>query len=104
VNAFKPHVLLVGMGMPRQEAWLRANLDALDCGVALPMGAAFDYEAGAIPTPPRWMGQVGMEWLFRLIAEPRRLSSRYLIEPWSLIGPALADLAAGLRRVLAPAR
>lgn len=104
VNAFKPHVLMVGMGMPRQEAWLAANLDALNCGVAMPVGAAFDYEAGAIPTPPRWTGRLGVEWLFRLISEPRRLFSRYLVEPWSLIGPAMADLAAGLRRALSPTR
>ncbi len=104
INAFKPHVLLVGMGMPRQEAWLAANLDALTCGVAMPVGAAFDYEAGAIPTPPRWTGRVGLEWLFRLAAEPRRLMFRYLVEPWALIGPALGDLAAGMRRALSAAR
>ena len=70
----------------------------------MPVGAAFDYEAGAIPTPPRWTGRMGVEWLFRLMAEPRRLVFRYLIEPWTLIGPAFADLAAGLRRALGPAR
>ena len=45
-------------------------------------GALMDYVAGELPTPPRWLGQVGLEWLFRLISEPRRLWRRYLLEPW----------------------
>jgi N-acetylglucosaminyldiphosphoundecaprenol N-acetyl-beta-D-mannosaminyltransferase len=98
IKAFAPDVLFVGMGMPRQEAWILANLDRLDPCVAFSVGAAFDYEAGAAATPPRWAGRLGVEWLFRLAAEPRRLAGRYLIEPWSLIGPAAADLAAALRR------
>ncbi|MBQ1540895.1 MAG: WecB/TagA/CpsF family glycosyltransferase [Caulobacteraceae bacterium] len=94
VNAFRPDVVFVGMGMPRQERWIAASYDWLDSGVVFPIGAAFDYEAGAVPTPPRWSGRVGLEWLFRFAAEPRRLFARYFVEPWSLIGPAIADLAA----------
>jgi N-acetylglucosaminyldiphosphoundecaprenol N-acetyl-beta-D-mannosaminyltransferase len=45
-----------------------------------------DYVAGAIPTPPRWMGQLYLEWLFRLCSEPRRLWKRYLLEPWFVLG------------------
>ncbi|MGZ8370355.1 MAG: WecB/TagA/CpsF family glycosyltransferase, partial [Caulobacteraceae bacterium] len=56
------------------------------------VGAAFDYEAGAVPTPPRWTGRLGVEWLARFLVEPRRLFTRYFVEPWSLIGPALGDL------------
>lgn len=92
INRFRPDVLFVGMGMPRQEAWILANYEALASGVVFPVGAAFDYEAGAVPTPPRWTGRVGLEWLFRFYAEPRRLFGRYFVEPWSLIGPALGDL------------
>ena len=99
IAAAQPDVLFVGMGMPRQEAWIIENLDRLGPCVVFSVGAAFDYEAGAIPTPPRWTGRVGMEWLFRLASEPRRLFRRYLLEPWSLIGPAMCDLAgAALRR------
>lgn len=98
ISAFAPDVLFVGMGMPRQEAWIVANLDQLPPCVAFSVGAAFDYEAGASATPPRWSGRVGLEWLFRLAAEPRRLARRYLVEPWSLIGPAAADLVSLLRR------
>jgi len=92
INAFRPQVLLVGMGMPLQEAWIQAHYDALDAPAVLPVGAAFDYEAGVQTAAPRVLGALGLEWLFRLLQDPRRLFHRYLIEPWSLAGPALADL------------
>jgi N-acetylglucosaminyldiphosphoundecaprenol N-acetyl-beta-D-mannosaminyltransferase len=85
INAFKPHLLLVGMGMPRQEHWVLENHERVFANVILTAGACFDYIAGAIPTPPRWAGQLGLEWLFRLLAEPRRLWRRYLVEPWTLL-------------------
>lgn len=94
----RPDLLIVGMGMPRQEHWLRAYREQLPATVVLPIGALADYVADAIPTPPRWAGQLGMEWLFRLAAEPRRLGYRYLIEPWRLVVPFARDLAAHLRR------
>jgi len=97
INDAQPDVLFVGMGMPRQESWILDNLDGLGGRVIFSVGAAFDYEAGAIPTPPRWTGRVGLEWLFRLASEPRRLFSRYLIEPWSLIPPAMEDIWAAIR-------
>ena len=92
IRAFKPHVLLVGMGMPRQEAWTLANLPLLPGVVVAPIGGALAYEAGAVKTPPRWTGRFGLEWLWRFSTEPRRLFHRYFVEPWSLVGPALADL------------
>ena len=92
IKEFQPDVLFVGMGMPRQERWVLAHHHALPSCVVFTVGAAFDYEAGASRTPPRWSGRLGVEWLFRFFSEPRRLFSRYFLEPWSLIGPALADL------------
>jgi N-acetylglucosaminyldiphosphoundecaprenol N-acetyl-beta-D-mannosaminyltransferase len=89
---FQPHLLMVGMGMPRQERWIEANLDAIQAKVILATGAVLDYVAGVIPTPPRWSGPLGLEWAFRLVAEPRRLASRYLIEPWKLIPIVLRNL------------
>jgi N-acetylglucosaminyldiphosphoundecaprenol N-acetyl-beta-D-mannosaminyltransferase len=80
------------MGMPRQERWIEANLDAIQANVILATGAVLDYVARVIPTPPRWSGPLGLEWAFRLAAEPRRLASRYLIEPWTLVPTILRNL------------
>lgn len=82
INAYKPHVLMVGMGMPRQEHWISENLEYIHANTILTSGACMDYVAGVIPTPPRWMGRVGLEWLYRLVSEPKRLWRRYLLEPW----------------------
>jgi len=97
VAAFAPDILLVGMGMPRQEVWLQRHYDALPACVMFPVGGAFDYEAGVQRPSPRWIGQIGAEWLFRLVTN-RRLAARYLIEPWWLVGPALRDLWQAARR------
>ncbi|MEH1864532.1 MAG: WecB/TagA/CpsF family glycosyltransferase [Nostoc sp.] len=82
INAYKPHVLMVGMGMPRQEHWISENLEYIHANTILTSGACMDYVAGVVPTPPRWMGRVGLEWLYRLLSEPKRLWRRYLLEPW----------------------
>lgn len=94
IAAFAPQVLMVGMGMPRQEHWVLDNREGIRANAVLLSGACFDYIAGAVPTPPRWMGRLGLEWLFRLATEPARLAKRYLVEPWSIIPLALKDLAA----------
>lgn len=82
IQQYRPHVLLVGMGMPRQEYWILDHLDRLSAHAILPCGACMDYVAGVTRTPPRWMGKVGLEWLYRLFCEPGRLWKRYLVEPW----------------------
>lgn len=98
IAAYAPDVIFVGMGMPRQEMWISDNFARLGSSVVFSVGAAFDYEAGVQTAPPRWAGRLGMEWLFRLAADPGRLAGRYLVEPWSMIGPAMADVAAALSR------
>jgi len=98
VTEFAPQVLLVGMGMPRQEIWIADHLDALPNCVVLNVGAAFDYEAGVQKAAPRWMGKAGLEWLYRLAVDPQRLFHRYCVEPWHLIGPIMDDLKAALKR------
>lgn len=98
IRSFDPHVLMVGMGMPRQEIWTLQNAPEIGRGAILTVGAAFDYEAGAQSAPPRWTGRLGIEWLARLASQPRRLARRYLLEPWSLLGPALEDVGYALRR------
>jgi len=78
--------------MPRQEHWVIENFENIHANVILTAGACFDYIAGVIPTPPRWMGWLGLEWLYRLLSEPRRLAKRYLLEPWALLPLAIMDL------------
>lgn len=81
IETYGPDILMVGMGMPRQEHWILENLSGLHAKVILTAGACMDYVAGAVSTPPRWMGYWGLEWLYRLLCEPRRLWRRYLVEP-----------------------
>lgn len=95
VHEFAPDVLMVGMGMPRQEHWIHDNLFDLPPCVLLTAGAAIAYAAGSVPTPPRWAGTMGIEWAFRLIAEPGRLWKRYLVEPWSVLAILVRELFEG---------
>lgn len=97
INAFGADIVLVGMGMPRQEIWIVRNLEKLRACVAFTVGGAFDYEAGVQRPAPRWLGQFGVEWIYRLLVDPRRKFHRYCIEPFFLVGPALRDLSASLR-------
>jgi exopolysaccharide biosynthesis WecB/TagA/CpsF family protein len=98
VRAFAPHLLMVGMGMPRQEHWILDNLERFPACVILTAGGAMGYPAGMVPTPPRWAGGIGLEWAFRLLAEPRRLWRRYLLEPWPVLGVLLRELVVGPRQ------
>ncbi len=77
INAAKPDVVWVGLGVPRQEKWMAAIRGRLDAPVLVGVGAAFDFHAGLVPQAPPWMQRVGLEWLFRLRQEPRRLWRRY---------------------------
>jgi exopolysaccharide biosynthesis WecB/TagA/CpsF family protein len=72
------NILFVGLGCPRQEVWLFENGKGLNMP-SLAVGAAFDFHAGSIRQAPRWMRDHGLEWLFRLQQEPRRLWRRYVI-------------------------
>lgn len=92
INEFNPNILMVGMGMPRQERWILNNLDNISANVILNSGACFDYIAGEQKTPPRFWGKIGLEWLYRLINDPKRLSKRYLIEPIILTPLFLKDI------------
>ncbi len=71
-------VLFVGLGCPKQERWMAAHRERLVCAL-VGVGAAFDFMAGAKRQAPRWMMRAGLEWLFRLACEPRRLWRRYLL-------------------------
>jgi len=79
INATQPDIIWVGLGSPKQERWMAANLHRLNASVIIGVGAAFDFHAGRIRQAPRWMQRSGLEWFFRLAMEPRRLWKRYLV-------------------------
>lgn len=71
-------IVFVGLGCPKQEVWMADHKESVSA-VLIGVGAAFDYIAGTVKRPPLWMQRIGLEWLGRLIAEPRRLWRRYLV-------------------------
>ncbi|MCB1382223.1 MAG: WecB/TagA/CpsF family glycosyltransferase [Notoacmeibacter sp.] len=75
----RPDILLVAMGVPRQELWIAQNLDARHCTVPIGVGALLDFLSGNIPRAPKWVRDLRLEWLFRLINEPSRLWRRYIL-------------------------
>ncbi|WP_441003642.1 WecB/TagA/CpsF family glycosyltransferase [Pseudocolwellia agarivorans] len=77
INDAEVNVLFVGIGCPKQERWMAEHKESLNC-VMLGVGAAYDFIAGEKKHAPRWMQKIGMEWLFRLCSEPKRLWRRYL--------------------------
>lgn len=97
IAAFKPDIVLVGLGMPRQERFLLAHLHELPEAMYVTVGGAIDYVAGATRLSPRWLARFGLEWLWRLANQPRRLAYRYLIEPIKLFG-LVASRTARIRR------
>jgi len=78
INAAKPDILFMGLGCPKQENWMSAHKEKLQA-VMLGVGASFDFYAGNVKESPEWLGKLGLEWLFRLTQEPKRLWRRYLI-------------------------
>lgn len=78
INRSGAGIVLVGRGCPRQERWVAEHRGKINA-VMMAVGAAFDYFTGSLDRAPRWMQRTGLEWLFRLIQEPRRLFGRYLV-------------------------
>ena len=79
INGARPDVIWVGLSTPKQERWMAANAARLEAPVVIGVGAAFDFLSGGVRQAPRWLQRSGLEWLFRLGQEPRRLWRRYLI-------------------------
>jgi N-acetylglucosaminyldiphosphoundecaprenol N-acetyl-beta-D-mannosaminyltransferase len=78
INNFQPDVLFVGMTAPKQEKWVFNNFERLEAGHICSIGAVFDFYSGNIKRAPKWMINLGLEWLYRLLKEPRRLWRRYI--------------------------
>ena len=96
IAAHGSRLVLVGLGAPAQERWIAAHRARIDAPAVLACGACMEYVAGAVATPPRWMGRAGLEWLFRLGGDPRRFAFRYAVEP-VLLGAMLLYNAARAR-------
>lgn len=79
INQADPDIVWVGLSTPKQERWMANHLGRLTAPVLIGVGAAFDFHAGRKRQAPRWMQRSGLEWLFRLLSEPRRLWRRYLV-------------------------
>ncbi len=75
----EPDLLCVALGAPKQEIWMHENAAGLPVGAVMSVGAAFDTQAGLRRRAPRWVQRMALEWLFRLLMEPRRLGRRYVV-------------------------
>ena len=78
INASEAGVVWVSLGCPKQELWMAAQRGSVQA-VMVGVGAAFDFHAGTVRRAPPWMREHGLEWLHRLVSEPRRLWRRYLV-------------------------
>lgn len=79
INDSGAQILFVAMGVPMQELWIARNADKLRVPVLLGVGALFDFYSGSVPRAPQRMRQLGLEWLYRFILEPRRMFARYIL-------------------------
>lgn len=94
INESGAGLVFVGLGCPKQEAWMwemRGTIRAVMVGV----GAAFDFHAGRLRRAPRWMQRAGLEWLYRLLSEPRRLWRRYLVTNATFLWKTALDCLRG---------
>jgi N-acetylglucosaminyldiphosphoundecaprenol N-acetyl-beta-D-mannosaminyltransferase len=82
IAAAQPDVVIVGLGAPKQELWADAHRDRIEAAAALCIGATIDFLAGEKQRAPGWMRRFGLEWMFRLATEPRRLARRYARDFW----------------------
>ena len=82
INDLSPDFVWIGLGAPKQEIWMYKHKDRLNRGVMLGVGAAFDFHAELKKRAPEWMQNRGLEWLYRLIKEPKRLFARYTKTNW----------------------
>jgi len=97
INSAHPDIVWVGLGTPKQDFWVAQHRHLLDAPVLVAVGAAFDFFTGKVPQAPSWMQRCGLEWLFRLMCEPRRLAYRYLVYNPHFIMHVLMQIS-GLRQ------
>lgn len=88
IKDVQPHILIVGLGCPKQEKFIYFNKDRLGVPLSLGLGASLDFEAGNIKRSPKWMSKHGLEWFYRFIQEPKRMFKRYFVDDMKIIGLA----------------
>jgi N-acetylglucosaminyldiphosphoundecaprenol N-acetyl-beta-D-mannosaminyltransferase len=93
INDASPDVVWVGISTPKQERWMAAHVGHLSAPVMIGVGAAFDFHIGRVRQAPGWMQGVGLEWLFRLSQEPRRLWRRYLLNNPVFVASVLLQMS-----------
>lgn len=104
IRGARPDLLFVAFGQPKGERWISENLERIDVPVAVQVGASLEFAAGRFARAPRWMQKTGLEWLFRLLQEPRRLTSRYARNAAFLGRMRLREQRGGLEAAHAPRR
>ena len=80
------HILIIGLGCPKQEKIAYYFRDRLGVPVSLGLGASIDFEAGKVKRCPKWMSRCGLEWFYRLMKEPKRMYKRYLVDDMRIVG------------------
>lgn len=85
VRSSGPHILIVGLGCPKQEIFMYRTCKRLGVPVSLGLGASFDFAAGNVKRAPKWMADHGLEWLFRIMQDPKRLFKRYVIDDTKIV-------------------
>lgn len=89
IKEANPQILIVGLGCPKQELFILHHRNELGVPISLGLGASLDFEAGAIKRAPKWMSNHGLEWLYRITQDPKRMAKRYLIDDRKIIGMAI---------------
>ncbi len=85
IKKVHPDILIVGFGCPKQEKFIYNFRDKLDVPISLGLGASFDFEAGNVKRAPKWMSEHGLEWLFRITQDPKRMFKRYFIDDIKIV-------------------
>lgn len=89
VKESNPDILIVGLGCPKQEKFMYRYCKELGVPISLGLGASFDFEAGNIKRAPKWMADHGLEWIFRITQDPKRMAKRYLVNDRKILGLAI---------------
>lgn len=92
INSARPDIVWVGISTPKQEVWMAQHVGRLRAAILIGVGAAFDFHAGLKRQAPRWMMRAGLEWMFRMIQEPKRLGPRYLFNNPLFVGLVIGQL------------